>query len=89
MNQYRIAHGVVVNNDRIHVMGGSASAGDVGSFGVGVKGLEVMDIDNKGKTRAAKGVIIYSTSKFTRTLILQLYKAYSYVDRYKFMARND
>ena len=63
MNQYRIAHGVVVNNDRIHVMGGSASAGDVGSFGVGVKGLEVMDIDNKGKTRAAKGVIIYSTSK--------------------------
>ena len=63
MNQYRIAHGVVVNNDRIHVMGGSASAGDVGSFGVGVKGLEVMDIDNKGNTRAAKRVIIYSPSK--------------------------
>ena len=55
MNQYRIAHGVVVNNDRIHVMGGSASAGDVGSFGVGVKGLEVMDIDDKGKIRAVKG----------------------------------
>ena len=49
MNQYRIAHGVVVNNDRIHVIGGSASAGDVGSFGVGVKGLEVMDINDKGK----------------------------------------
>ena len=49
MNQYRIAHGVVVNNDRIHVIGGSASAGDVGSFGVGVKGLEVMDVNDKGK----------------------------------------
>ena len=49
MNQYRIAHGVVVNNDRIHVIGGSASAGDVGSFGVGVKGLEVMDVNGKGK----------------------------------------
>ena len=59
MNQYRIAHGVVVNNDRIHVMGGSASAGDVGSFGVGVKGLEVMDIDDKGKIRAVKGWTLY------------------------------
>ena len=48
MNQYRIAHGVVVSNDIIHVMGGSASAGDVGSFGVGVKGLEVLDVNNKG-----------------------------------------
>ena len=48
MNQYRIAHGVVVSKDIIHVMGGSASAGDVGSFGVGVKGLEVLDVNNKG-----------------------------------------
>ena len=48
MNQYRIAHGVVVSNDIIHVMGGSASAGDVGSFGVGVKGLEILDVNNKG-----------------------------------------
>ena len=48
MNQFRIAHGVVVSNDIIHVMGGSASAGDVGSFGVGVKGLEVLDVNNKG-----------------------------------------
>ena len=35
--------------NRIHVIGGSASAGDVGSFGVGVKGLEVMDVNGKGK----------------------------------------
>ena len=48
MNQYRIAHGVVVSKDIIHVMGGSASAGDVGSFGVGVKGLEILDVNNKG-----------------------------------------
>ena len=48
MNQFRIAHGVVVSNDIIHVMGGSASAGDVGSFGVGVKGLEILDVNNKG-----------------------------------------
>ena len=62
MNQYRIAHGVVVNNDRIHVIGGSASAGDVGSFGVGVKGLEVMDINDKGKND------IYSKTVFRFTM---------------------
>ena len=43
LNQYRVAHGVVSYNDQIHVIGGSASAGDVGSFGVGVKGLEVLE----------------------------------------------
>ena len=59
MNQYRIAHGVVVNNDRIHVIGGSASAGDVGSFGVGVKGLEVMDINDKGKNNVNPQTIFH------------------------------
>ena len=50
LNQYRVAHGVVSYNDKIHVIGGSASAGDVGSFGVGVKGLEVLEIKgNDGK----------------------------------------
>ena len=50
LNQYRVAHGVVSYNDLIHVIGGSASAGDVGSFGVGVKGLEVLDIkENHGE----------------------------------------
>ena len=43
LNQYRVAHGGVSYNDQIHVIGGSASAGDVGSFGVGVKGLEVLE----------------------------------------------
>ena len=49
MNQYRIAHGVVSNNDHIHVIGGSASASDVACFGVGLKGLEVLDIDKNGE----------------------------------------
>jgi len=44
LNQCRIAHGVITNNDYIHVIGGSASAGDVSSFGVGMKDLEVFNM---------------------------------------------
>ena len=50
LNQFRVAHGVVSNDNHIHVIGGSASASDVASFGVGLKGLEVMDTDGNGKT---------------------------------------
>ena len=49
MNQFRIAHGVVSSNAHIHVIGGSASASDVASFGVGLKGLEVLDFKENGK----------------------------------------
>ena len=51
MNQFRIAHGVVSSNDYIHVIGGSASASDTACFGVGLKGLEVLGIEENGENQ--------------------------------------
>ena len=63
MNQFRTAHGVVSSNNHIHVIGGSASASDVACFGIGLKGLEVLCIEENGENEVNNTETFCSTDK--------------------------
>ena len=78
MNQCRVAHGVITNNDYIHVIGGSASAGDVTSFGVGMKGLEVF---NMGKLVVSEKIYLPRNHYVAASFICEVFiSMYRYVD---------